>query len=70
MFFPGLRLVGSLWGLLSLGLAIWAAWWTYRDARSKNRSGWIWAGVTFLFFPLGFVIYLIVRAFSKPKATS
>jgi putative effector of murein hydrolase LrgA (UPF0299 family) len=70
MFFTGLRLLGSLWGLIVLALAVWAAWWTYNDANSKNMLGWLWAAVSFLFFPLGLIVYLIARAFAKPKTTS
>jgi hypothetical protein len=53
-----------------LGLAVWAAWWTYNDAKSRNMISWLWAVVSLIFFPLGFVIYLVVRYFSKPKNTA
>jgi hypothetical protein len=53
--------------MISIGLAAWAAWWTYRDAKSRGMTAWVWTAVALLFFPLGFIIYLIVRTFSKPK---
>jgi hypothetical protein len=70
MFYLLMKLFSSLWGLLMLGLAVWAAWWTYNDAKSRNMMSWLWAAVSILFFPLGFILYLVVRAFSKPKNTT
>ncbi|TCL67411.1 phospholipase D-like protein [Hydrogenispora ethanolica] len=66
MFLDG-RIFNGLWSLISIGLAAWAVWWTYRDAKSRGMTAWVWTAVALLFFPLGFIIYLIVRAFSKPK---
>ena len=70
MFYSGFRLFSSIWGLITFGLAVWATWWTYTDAKSNGMLAWLWAGVTFLIFPLGFIVYLIARSFSKSKTVS
>lgn len=70
MDFPGFRIFSGFWGLLTFGLAVWAAWWSYADAHRRQMTAWLWAAISFLFFPLGFIVYLIARAFSKPKTTT
>jgi hypothetical protein len=70
LFYTYTKLFSNLWSLLMLGLAVWAAWWTYHDAKSRNMISWLWAVVSLIFFPLGFAIYLGVRYFSKPKNTA
>lgn len=68
MFFFGFNIFRGLWGLIMLPLAIWAAVWTYRDAqRTGNRYQWIWAGISFSVFPVGFIIYLIYRMFARNR---
>jgi hypothetical protein len=53
-----------------MGLAVGAAWWTYNDAKWRDMISWLWALVSLLLFPLGFIIYLIVRTFVKPKSAT
>jgi hypothetical protein len=70
MIYTYSRLFNNIWGLLILGLAVWAAWWTYNDTtKSNNKLRWLWTIVSLLFFPLGFIIYLMVRVYTKPKNT-
>ncbi len=56
------------WYLISLALAVWAAWWTYRDAAARGMLAWLWSALSLIIFPLGWIVYLIVRAFTKPKS--
>ena len=70
MYLPGLRILSGFWGLATFALAVWAAWWSYHDAKRREMIAWLWAAISFLFFPLGFIVYLIARAFSKPKTTT
>ncbi len=68
MFFVGFNFFRGLLGLLMLPLAIWAAWWTYKDVDSRGlRFPWLWAGISFSIFPLGFFVYIIYRIFAKNK---
>jgi hypothetical protein len=64
------KLLSGIWGFIMLGLAVWAAWWTYYDAKSRNMVSWFWAVLSLLFFPLGFFIYLVIRFLAKPKSTT
>jgi len=68
MFFIGFNVFRGLFGLLMLPLAIWAGWWSYQDAaRSGRHSPWLWAGISFSVFPVGFIIYLLYRVFARNK---
>lgn len=68
MFFIGFNFFRGLLGLLMLPLAIWAAWWTYNDViNQKLRYPWLWAGVAFSIFPLGFFVYLFYRIFNRNR---
>jgi hypothetical protein len=66
MFLYG-RVFNGLWSLVMIALAVWAAWWTFRDAKHRGMLAWLWAAVSLIFFPLGFVIYFLARSFAKPK---
>jgi len=65
MFFFGFNAFHGLRSLILFPLSILAAWWAWRDARQRNLSPWLSAGVAFSLFPIGFVIYLIYRSFSN-----
>ncbi len=68
MFFIGFNVFRGWFGLLILPFAIWAGWWTYQDViRKELRYPWLWAGISFSVFPLGFVIYLIYRSVASNK---
>ncbi|MDT3700783.1 MAG: hypothetical protein RO469_15350 [Thermincola sp.] len=68
MFFFGINIFRGFLGLLMFPLAIWAGWWTYKDVTARGgRYNWIWAGISFSVFPLGFIFYLIYRVFTKTK---
>lgn len=68
MIFFGINIFRGMLGLLMLPLAIWAGWWTYKDVAARNGSWpWLWAGISFSVFPLGFIIYLVYRVFAKNK---
>lgn len=61
VFFIGFNIFRGFWGMIMLPLAIAAAIWTWKDARTGGFTPWIWAGIVFSIFPLGFIIYLIFR---------
>ena len=67
MVFFGFNIFRGFLGLLMLPLAILAAFWTYKDAGKRNLSPLLWAGISFLVFPVGFIIYISYRLFSKNK---
>lgn len=61
MFFFGFNIFRGPMGLLMFPLSIFAAWWTYRDAQTRQLAPLLWAGISFSIFPLGFIAYLIRR---------
>lgn len=68
MLFIGINFFRGIWGLLMFPLAILAGWWTYRDVEGTNRKyPWLWAGISFSFFPVGFFVYVIYRVFARNK---
>lgn len=68
MFFVGFNFFRGLLGLIMLPLAIWAAWWTFKDVNNRGlRYNWLWAGISFSVFPLGFIVYLFYRMFARNK---
>lgn len=68
MIFFGINIFRGVLGLLMLPLAVWAGWWTYKDVTARGRGGaWLWAGISFSVFPLGFIIYLVYRLFAKAR---
>jgi hypothetical protein len=61
-------LFGAMWLgcmaiMLIIGLLI--AIWVYRDAQSRGMSGALWLLICWLLFPIGLIIYFVVRS---PKA--
>ncbi|PKM80227.1 MAG: hypothetical protein CVU89_14675 [Firmicutes bacterium HGW-Firmicutes-14] len=68
MFFFGFNVYRGLLGLILLPLAVWAGYWSYRDASAKGISyPSIWAGISFTVFPIGFLMYLSYRLFYRNK---
>jgi hypothetical protein len=78
---PALPDVSRLLGTPAGATAAWAHFlafdlfvgrWAYLDSRERNISAWIMAPVLFLILmlgPLGFALYLGVRALAKPPAS-
>ena len=67
MFFFGFNIFPGWIGLLTLPLSILAAVWTYLDARRRGLSAWLWAGISFSFFPFGFTTYLVYRVIAPHR---
>jgi hypothetical protein len=67
VFFFGVSILRGFLGFLMFVLSIPLSGWVYWDARRKGFSAWLWAGVSFLFFPLGFAIYLLYRIYARER---
>ncbi len=68
MFFIGFNFFRGLLGLIMFPLAIGAAYWTYKDMSRRGMSyPWLWAGISFSIFPLGFIVYLLYRLFARNR---
>ena len=60
--FFGLGLLGLIIGLIGFILYIWSIFWAYKDAEKRRRSGILIAIlVAFVAWPLGLIIWLIIR---------
>lgn len=60
--FLGLGIIGIILGLVVLILYIWSIVWAYRDAERRGKPGWLVAiVVAFLAWPLGLLVWLLVR---------
>ncbi|MCC9136923.1 hypothetical protein ACFSKU_05145 [Pontibacter silvestris] len=60
--FLGLGIVGLIIGLIGLLLYIWSIIWAYNDAQKRRRPGILVAiMVAFLAWPIGLVLWLIIR---------
>lgn len=65
-FFLGLGIIGIILGLILLVIYIWSIIWAYKDAESRGKPGWLVAiVVAFLAWPLGLLVWLIVRPDNK-----
>lgn len=61
-FFLGLGIIGIILGLILLIIYIWSIIWSYKDAERRGKPGWLVALiVAFLAWPLGLLIWLLVR---------
>lgn len=67
MFFFGFNLFRGPGGILSFILAIAAGYWAFYDAKKRGYAEWLWAGIAFSLFPLGFLAYLVYRAAAGVK---
>ena len=65
-FFLGLGIIGMILGLILLVIYIWSIIWSYKDAESRGKPGWLVAIiVAFLAWPLGLLVWLLVRPNNK-----
>lgn len=67
VFFFGFNLFRGLGGFVSFFLAVAAAVWAFKDARKRGYAEWLWTGIAFSLFPLGFLAYLAYRTFAGVK---
>ncbi|WP_439883295.1 hypothetical protein ACSX1A_09000 [Pontibacter sp. MBLB2868] len=65
-FFLGLGIIGMILGLILLVIYIWSIIWSYNDAVKRGKPGWLVAiVVAFLAWPLGLLVWLLVRPDNK-----
>ncbi len=57
----------ALFVLVPLIVALAYIW---RDARSRGQPGWLWALTTIFLGWLGILVYLVVRAFTRPPVAA
>ena len=62
----GLGMLCIVLPILIFIIGILVAIWVYKDAESRGMSGVLWLLITWLLFPIGLIIYLVVR---NPKQT-
>ncbi|WP_299826538.1 hypothetical protein [uncultured Pontibacter sp.] len=61
-FVIGMGIFGLILGLVILVLYIWSIFWAYKDAEKRGKPGWLVAiVVAFLAWPLGLLVWLLVR---------
>lgn len=64
--FLGLGIIGLILGLIGLIIYIWSIIWAYKDAEQRGKPGWLVALiVAFLAWPIGLLVWLLVRPNSK-----
>ena len=60
--FFGLGILGLILGLIGFIVYIWSIFWAYKDAERRRRSGILIALlVAFVAWPLGLIIWLLIR---------
>jgi hypothetical protein len=52
----------QLFSLAVLIAIVWSIFWAYKDANRHGKPGWLVALVVFLTWPIGLLIWLIIRA--------
>jgi hypothetical protein len=57
----GLGLIGIFIALVVFVLYIWSIIWAYRDAERRRRSGILIALMVAFFWPLGWILWLLIR---------
>lgn len=66
--FAFVGLAFCLFFLVYLGLYIWAIVFTYQDAKARGENAALWLVLTIFFFPLSWIIWIIVRPKQKVAA--
>jgi uncharacterized membrane protein YqjE len=65
--FLGLGLIGIVLALVGVVLYIWSIIWAYKDAERRGKPGILVAiVVAFLAWPVGIVLWLLVRPNQSP----
>ena len=59
--------IGIVFYALLFIIWIWSSIWVYRDAKSRNLEAAIWLLIALLVFPIGIIIYLVLRSSLEPK---
>ena len=66
-FAVGMGIFGLIFGLVILVIYIWSIVWAYQDAEKRGKPGWLVAIiVALLAWPLGLLVWLLVRPNDRP----